>query len=146
MAGNSGLRSGDPGKSVTKTGTLLGKITKPPCAVLPDPAAPFTVVGWPHAHDTRFHTCALCGIMWNAVRVNCVLCTPTDGISLRETEERPTVKAEACETCHGYATVLPRGERPTAGGADDGAALGLDMLLAEDGWTRGGANPLLLGH
>jgi FdhE protein len=30
--------------------------------------------------------------------------------------------------------------------ADDVASLGLDMLLAEEGWKRGGHNPFLLGY
>ena len=30
--------------------------------------------------------------------------------------------------------------------ADDVASLGLDMLLAEEGWKRGGQNPFLLGY
>jgi FdhE protein len=30
--------------------------------------------------------------------------------------------------------------------ADDVATLGLDMLLAEEGWKRGGHNPFLLGY
>jgi FdhE protein len=30
--------------------------------------------------------------------------------------------------------------------ADDVATLGLDMLLVEEGWKRGGQNPFLLGY
>ena len=42
-----------------------------------------TVVGWPKAHNTRFCTCSLCATMWNVVRVKCVLCSSTEGISLQ---------------------------------------------------------------
>jgi FdhE protein len=30
--------------------------------------------------------------------------------------------------------------------SDDVATLGLDMLMVEDGWRRGGHNPFLLGY
>ena len=30
--------------------------------------------------------------------------------------------------------------------ADDVATLGLDVLMAEDGWKRGGQNPFLMGY
>jgi FdhE protein len=30
--------------------------------------------------------------------------------------------------------------------ADDVASLGLDMLVIQDGWKRGGLNPFLLGY
>ena len=30
--------------------------------------------------------------------------------------------------------------------ADDVATLGLDMLMAEEGWQRGGHNPFMLGY
>ena len=30
--------------------------------------------------------------------------------------------------------------------ADDVATLGLDMLMAEEGWKRGGRNPFLMGY
>ena len=30
--------------------------------------------------------------------------------------------------------------------ADDVATLGLDMLMVEDGWKRGGQNPFLMGY
>jgi FdhE protein len=30
--------------------------------------------------------------------------------------------------------------------ADDVATVGLDMLLTEEGWKRGGQNPFLLGY
>src|SRR5581483_8222814 len=46
-------------------------------------SAPMTssVVGWPGAHNTRFCACSLCGTLWNVVRIKCVLCSATGGIS-----------------------------------------------------------------
>ena len=85
--------------------------------------------------------------MWNVVRVKCVLCGSTDGISFREIEGIPTVKAETCEKCRGYVKILYQVNDPALEPmADDVATLGLDMLLAEEGWKRGGHNPFLLGY
>jgi FdhE protein len=82
------------------------------------------------------------------VRVTCQLCGSTDGISFRSIEGRPdTVKAETCEKCRGYVKILYQVKDPTLEPlADDVATLGLDMLLVEEGWKRGGQNPFLLGY
>ena len=113
-------------------------------------SAPMTssVVGWPKAHNTRFCTCALCGTMWNVVRVKCVLCSATGGISYHTIEGKPdTVKAETCDACRAYVKILYQVNDPALEPlADDVATLGLDMLMAEDGWKRGGQNPFLLGY
>jgi FdhE protein len=113
-------------------------------------SAPMTssVVGWPGAHNTRYCTCSLCGTMWNVVRVTCLLCSSTDGISYRAIEGRPdTVKAETCDKCRGYVKILYQVKDPALEAlADDVATLGLDIMLAEEGWRRGGQNPFLLGY
>jgi FdhE protein len=113
-------------------------------------SAPMTssVVGWPKAHNTRFCACSLCGTQWNVVRVKCVLCSSTGGISYRIIEGKPdTVKAETCDTCHAYVKILYQvNDHLLDPLADDVATLGLDMLMAEDGWKRGGHNPFLLGY
>lgn len=113
-------------------------------------SAPVTssVVGWPKAHNTRFCTCSLCAAMWNVVRVKCVLCSATDGISYRTSDGGPeTVKAECCDGCRRYVKILYQVADPALDAvADDVATLGLDMLLAGDGWQRGGANPFLQGY
>jgi FdhE protein len=117
------------------------------CPVCGSPPMTSAVVGWPNAHNTRFCTCSLCGTMWNVVRVKCVLCTSTDGISFREIEGQPTVKAEVCGKCRGYVKILYQVNDPSLDPmADDMATLGLDMLLAEEGWKRGGHNPFMLGY
>ena len=107
-----------------------------------------SVVGWPKAHNTRFCTCSLCATMWNVVRVKCVLCSSTEGISYRVIEGKSdTVKAETCDKCRGYVKILYQvNDHLLEPLADDVASLGLDMLLAEEGWKRGGHNPFLLGY
>ena len=107
-----------------------------------------TVVGWPKAHNTRFCTCSLCATMWNVVRVKCLLCSSTGGMSYHVVDGKPdTVKAETCASCRSYVKILYQVNDPVLEAmADDVATLGLDMLMAEEGWKRGGQNPFLLGY
>jgi FdhE protein len=118
------------------------------CPVCGSPPMTSSVVGWPMAHNTRFCACPLCGAMWNVVRVKCVLCGSTDGISYRSIEGKPeTIKAETCEKCRSYVKILYQvNDYLLEPMADDVASLGLDILLAEGGWKRGGQNPFLLGY
>jgi FdhE protein len=106
------------------------------------------VVGWPKAHNTRFCTCSLCGTMWNVVRVKCMLCSSTEGISYKVIEGKPdSIKAETCDKCQRYVKILYQVNDPLLEPlADDVASVGLDMLLAGESWTRGGQNPFLLGY
>ena len=56
------------------------------------------------------------------------------------------VKAEACETCHGYLKIFYRDRMPVVEPlADDVASLTLDLLAAQEGWGRSGVNLFLLG-
>jgi len=113
-------------------------------------SAPMTssVVGWPKAHNTRFCTCSLCATMWHVVRVKCVLCNTTGGIGYLTIDgQSDTIKAETCDACRSYVKVLYQVNDPNLEPlADDVATLGLDMLLAEEGWKRGGQNPFLMGY
>jgi FdhE protein len=117
----------------------------PACGSAPIASA---VVGLAKANNTRFCTCSLCGTQWNVVRVKCVLCSATGGISYHLVEGKPdTVKAETCDACHAYVKILYQVQDPALEVlCDDIATLGLDMLMAEDGWKRGGRNPFLMGY
>ena len=86
--------------------------------------------------------------MWHAVRIKCVLCGSTEGVSYRSIEGRPdTVKAETCDKCGQYVKILYQVKDRTLDPlSDDIASLDLDMLLAGEGWTRGGHNLFLLGY
>jgi FdhE protein len=107
-----------------------------------------SVVGWPKAHNSRFCTCWLCGTMWNVVRVKCVLCSATGGISYHSIAAKPeTVKAKTCDSCRAYVKILYQVNDPVLEAlADDVATLGLDMLMAESGWKCCGQNPFLLRY
>ncbi len=118
------------------------------CPVCGSPPMTSSVVGWPNANNTRFCACSLCGTMWNVVRIKCVLCSSTEGISYQSIEGRPeTVKAETCGKCGRYVKILYQVKDPALDPlADDVASLDLDMVLAEEGWERGGHNLFLLGY
>lgn len=117
----------------------------PTCGSAPLASA---VISLPRANNTRFCTCWLCGTMWNVVRVKCVLCSATGGISYRVIEGEPdAVKAECCEACHAYVKILYQTQDPALEvAADDVATLGLDLMMAKDGWRRGSTNPFMAGY
>lgn len=123
----------------------VGNGVCPACGGAPVASA---IVGWQGAHGTRFCTCSMCTTQWHVVRIKCVLCGSTEGIAYQELDGGPdTVKAEACESCHGYVKILHRHRDPKLDPvADDVATLGLDILLREDGYRRGAVNPFLLGY
>jgi FdhE protein len=58
---------------------------------------------------------------------------------------RPAVQAEACAGCQSYLKILHVERDPALEPtADDLATVGLDLQMAEAGYTRFGANPLLV--
>lgn len=93
----------------------------------------------------RYLCCPLCAIEWHLVRVTCSHCEETKGLFYHSVEGGPEgVKAESCDSCHGYRKIFYQekllGVDPVA---DDLASLGLDMLMGEAGFARGSGNPLL---
>ena len=118
------------------------------CPVCGGPPTASMVVGWLGAHGARYCGCALCGTLWNYVRIKCALCASTEGIAYQEIEGGPgTVKAETCTSCRGYVKILQQHKDPAVDIiADDVASLGLDLLVRETGFQRGGVNPFLLGY
>jgi FdhE protein len=126
----------------------LKPIANAACPACGSPPMSSAVVGWPKAYNTRYCSCGLCGTMWNVIRVMCVLCGATDGVSFRAIDGKPdTVKAETCESCRSYVKIVYQVNDMTLEPlCDDVATAGLDMLLAEEGWKRGGQNPFLLGY
>jgi len=117
------------------------------CPACGGPPVSSMVVGWRGANGTRFCGCALCGTLWNVVRVKCTLCGSTKGIAYQEVEGAPNVKAETCDECHGYVKILQQQKDPNSEPlADDAASLGLDLLVREKGYRRGAFNPFLLGY
>jgi FdhE protein len=118
------------------------------CPACGGPPVASVIVGWHGAHGTRFCSCALCATMWNMVRIKCTLCGSTEGISYQAIESSTgTVKAETCDSCHGYVKILHQHVDPSLEPvADDAASLALDLLVREGGYRRGAVNPFLLGY
>ncbi len=117
-----------------------------PCCGSPPSAS--AVVGWPNAHNSRYCLCSLCGTHWNVVRVKCVLCSETGGIVYHTIDgQSDAVKAECCSNCKRYVKIAYQIHHPELEEvADDVATLGLDILMLEAGWMRGGHNPFLEGY
>ena len=118
------------------------------CPTCGGPPAASLVVDWPQLSGARYCACSLCGTWWNHVRVRCVLCGSTKGIGLQEVEgNSAAVKAETCDTCHGYVKVMYQSRDPEVDPlADDVASLALDLLMKNGPYRRGAFNPFLLGY
>ena len=95
---------------------------------------------------TRYLHCSLCSTAWNHVRAVCITCGKSRAVTLIGIEgDSGAVKAEACGDCHSYAKMLYQPQDMKVDPvADDLATLGLDVLVAEAGWSRHAPNPLLL--
>ena len=100
------------------------------------------------AEGARYCACATCQTLWNEVRVKCTCCGSTKGITYRAVEtEDATIKAECCRECGKWVKILYQNKNPTLEPiADDVASLGLDMLMRDTEWERGGYNPFLMGY
>jgi len=118
------------------------------CPACGGPPVASMVVGWKGAHGARFCGCALCGTLWNVVRIKCTLCGSTKGISYQEIDGAGgIVKAETCDECRGYVKILWQHIQVDVDPlADDVASLALDLLVRQKGYRRGAFNPFLIGY
>jgi FdhE protein len=94
----------------------------------------------------RYLYCSLCGTAWNHVRAVCITCGDARSLALKEVDgDAGVAKAETCDECHTYAKMFYQAKDTQLDPfADDLATLGLDVLVAEAGWSRHAPNPLLL--
>jgi FdhE protein len=106
------------------------------------------VVGWHGSHGARYCACSLCQTLWNYVRIRCVACGSTKGISYREIEGgNGAAKAECCNECNCYVKIFHQTIDPAVDpAADDTATTGLDLLTREEGLRRAGFNYFLIGY
>jgi FdhE protein len=118
------------------------------CPACGGPPVSSVVVGWSGAQNTRFCACSLCGTLWNYPRIKCTLCGGTERIAYQEIAGgSAAVKAETCESCHRYVKILHQHTNASLDPvADDVATLGLDLLLRQSEYRRGGVNAFLLGY
>ncbi len=115
-----------------------------PCCGSTPSAGVITATG--QTPGARYLHCSLCATAWNHVRAVCITCGEARAVSLEGIEgDAGIVKAETCKDCHSYAKMIYAAKDMKADPfADDLASLGLDLLLAEAGWSRHAPNPLLL--
>jgi FdhE protein len=118
------------------------------CPVCGGPPCASMVVGWHGAHGSRFCACAMCGALWNYVRIRCVACGSTKGISYSAAEgSDEATKVERCSECGSYLKIFYQTLSPHVEPfAEDVASLALDMLVIGEGMRRAGYNPFLLGY
>jgi FdhE protein len=113
------------------------------CPLCGSPAVAGLVLG---DDRLRYLSCCLCGAQWHLARVHCATCGDDSGLSYLSVEGDAGARAEACERCRTYLKLFDLRDRPGAEPvADDLATLPLDLLVAEEGYARGGLNLLLWG-
>lgn len=107
-----------------------------------------SVMGTQGVENVRYAACSCCSTQWNEVRVKCLCCGSTKGISYRSVEvSEATVKAETCRECHAWVKIFYQVKNPSLDPiADDVGSLGLDILMKETEFRRGGFNPYLAGY
>ena len=107
-----------------------------------------SIKGTQGIENVRYATCGCCATQWNEVRVKCLCCGSTKGITYRSAEtHEATVKAETCGECKSWVKIFHESKNPSLNPvADDVASLGLDMLMKDAGYRRGGFNPFIAGY
>lgn len=104
-----------------------------------------SVMGAQGIENVRYAACAGCATQ---VRVKCLCCGSTKGISYRSVGTADaTVKAEVCSDCSSWVKIFYQVRNPSLDPvADDVGSLGLDLLMKETPFRRGGFSPYLVGY
>lgn len=126
----------------------LVKIRTGTCPACGGRPATSSVVGTPGLENTRYATCGCCATRWNEVRLVCLCCGSNAAISYRSAEtEDATVKAEVCGDCKSWVKILYQVKNASLDPiADDVSSLGLDMLMKDTDFRRGGFDPFIAGY
>ncbi|MTD99706.1 formate dehydrogenase accessory protein FdhE [Paracoccus sp. YIM 132242] len=126
----------------------LVKIRTGTCPTCGGRPATSSVMGAAGIESTRYATCGCCATQWNEVRVVCLCCGSNAAISYRSAETgEATVKAEVCGDCKSWVKILYQVKNPSLDPiADDVSSLGLDMLMKDTPFRRGGFNPFIAGY
>ena len=84
--------------------------------------------------------CSRCATEWAYPRMTCVSCRETEGGQmpiLADESQLPHLRADACDTCRAYLITVDLRKEPRAVPLiDEIAALPLDLLAAERGYTK----------
>jgi formate dehydrogenase maturation protein FdhE len=94
----------------------------------------------PNTHGAqRLLVCALCGSEWVVNRILCPACGEEDPAKLPafNTDRYPSVRIEACETCHRYVKSIDLSvDGKAIPEVDDLVSVGMDLWAAEQGFAR----------
>lgn len=118
----------------------------PACGGRPATAS---VIGLRDIENVRYASCSCCALQWNEVRIKCLCCGSTQGISYRSADTADaTVKAEVCSECDHWVKILYQIRNASLEPiADDVGSMGLDLLMKnETRFKRAGFNPFLIGY
>ena len=128
-----------PAAAASLRGDVIDDRRCPSCGGLPQLAV-FGETGEALVTAQRSLVCARCAHTWAYPRMTCVSCRETDGARmpiLADESRLPHMRADACDTCHAYlVTVDVRKEPRAVPLVDEIAALPLDLLAAERGYTK----------
>lgn len=115
-----------------------------PCCGSTPVAGVVTVTG--AAPGTRYLHCSLCSTAWVHTRAVCITCGDSRTLAVKGIDgDSGLVRAETCNACQTYSKLLYQAKDTHVDAfADDLASLGLDIMVAEAGWSRHAPNPLLL--
>lgn len=108
------------------------------------------IIGHGELEGLRYLCCGLCNSRWHSVRARCSFCDNSRDLGIQRIEQATegvlaATEAECCPSCNAYRKRYRLAKQQYADPiADDLASLILDMLLSDEGWQRGGANPFLL--
>ncbi len=93
----------------------------------------------------RYLVCPLCATEWRFTRLTCSACGDGSRLSYFALDRGPAgVKAETCGVCQTYLKLFYLEELPSADAvADDVTSVALDLLMAQEGYLRAGANWLI---
>lgn len=134
--------------AATLDAAQLVKIRTGTCPTCGGRPATSSVMGAAGIESTRYATCGCCATQWNEVRVVCLCCGSNAAISYRSVETgEATVKAELCGDCSSWVKILYQNKNPSLDPiADDVSSLGLDMLMKDTPFRRGGFDPFIAGY
>jgi FdhE protein len=134
--------------AATLDGGQLVPIRTGVCPACGGKPATSSVIGIGGLDGARYAACACCQTQWNEVRLTCLCCGSTKGISYRSVETiEATVRAEVCSECDSWVKILYQNRNHSLEPlADDVGSLGLDLMMRDTDKRRGSFDPFLAGY
>lgn len=128
-----------PEIAVSLRGDVTDERRCPACGGLPQLAV-FGETGESLLTAQRRLVCSRCASEWTYARMTCVSCRETEGGKmpiLADESRLPHLRVDCCDTCRSYLVTVDLRKEPGAVPlVDEIAALPLDLLAAERGYTK----------